>query len=207
MHSVIGHTAWLMQYVSLCLQSDGETRPPRSSVGEPPVGADVLPWFGESRSIFSKSLDEADFETLRPTFTGPQPASWYLRRLANELAMHRWDVQAAISSPDSIEADLARDGIDEVLEIFVPNRLDFDTLNGVGETIHFHSTDAEDGEWLLRLQADRVDWELGHAKGDVAARGTMSDLLLLIWGRIPPARVEVFGDAALLDRWQKAAAF
>ena len=40
-----------------------------------------------------------------------------------------------------------------------------------------------------------------HAKGDVAARGGASDLLLMMWGRIPVAQVEVFGDASLLERW------
>ena len=39
-----------------------------------------------------------------------------------------------------------------------------------------------------------------HAKGDVAARGTASDLALLVWGRRRPS-VEVFGDEAALDAW------
>ena len=43
-----------------------------------------------------------------------------------------------------------------------------------------------------------------HAKGDVAARGSASDLLLFIWGRIPPSRLEVFGDAAALERFRGA---
>jgi hypothetical protein len=41
----------------------------------------------------------------------------------------------------------------------------------------------------------------------VAARGSTSDLLLLMWSRIPAGRLEVFGDADLLYRWQAAAAF
>ena len=43
-----------------------------------------------------------------------------------------------------------------------------------------------------------------HAKGDVAARGTASDLLLFLWGRVPATALEVFGDAALLDRFRSA---
>jgi hypothetical protein len=31
--------------------------------------------------------------------------------------------------------------------------------------------------------------------------------MLLVWGRIPPERVDVFGDAALLARWQELTRF
>ncbi len=42
-----------------------------------------------------------------------------------------------------------------------------------------------------------------HAKGDVAARGTASDLLLFLYGRADADRLDVFGDAALLARWRE----
>ncbi|MEX2031704.1 MAG: hypothetical protein WEA81_02445, partial [Dehalococcoidia bacterium] len=46
-----------------------------------------------------------------------------------------------------------------------------------------------------------------HAKGDVAARGTASDLLAWQLGRGPLDRLEVFGDEALLARWREIATF
>ena len=71
---------------------------------------------------------------------------------------------------------------------------------GTGETIHLHCTDGE-GEWLVRLAPGGVNVVNEHAKGDVAARGAASDLLLMMWGRVPVTQVEVFGDASLLERW------
>lgn len=206
-HSVIGHTAWLLRYISLCLQAEPDDPPSRSAIGEPPVGPDVLTWFEEGAERVRAILADADLDAMRPTWTGPQPASWWLRRVTQEIAMHRWDSQSATGQPDVIDADLARDGIEEVLEVFVPNRLQFDVLAGTGDTVHLHATDADDGEWMLDLQPDEVRWQRGHAKGDVAARGPMSDLLLLLWSRIPPTRLEVFGDVGLLERWQQAAKF
>ena len=48
-------------------------------------------------------------------------------------------------------------------------------------------------------------FEHGHAKGDVALRGTASDLLLWAWNRVPPDdRFEVFGEPTLLDAWRTA---
>ena len=206
-HSIVGHTGWLLRYVSLNLAASPDEAPPRSAVGEPPIGPDVLGWFAEGADLAASALADADLDTFRPSWTGPQPASWWLRRTAQELAMHRWDAYAAIGVPDPIDAELARDGVDEVLEFFVPNRMQFETLAGSGETMHLHATDLDHGEWLLELLADEVRWEHGHAKGDVAAKGTTSDLLLLMWSRLPPSRLELFGEASLLDRWQQAAKF
>ncbi len=42
-----------------------------------------------------------------------------------------------------------------------------------------------------------------HAKGDVAARGTASELLLFLWRRVPASELEVFGDAELLERFSE----
>ena len=54
-------------------------------------------------------------------------------------------------------------------------------------TIHLHATDVE-GEWLVTLGPDGITFEHGHAKGDVALRGTASDLLLWAWNRVPRRR-------------------
>ena len=46
------------------------------------------------------------------------------------------------------------------------------------------------------LQVERV-----HAKGDVAVRGTASDLVLMLWNRVDPGQLELHGDRAGLDRF------
>lgn len=205
--SVVGHTGWVLRYATLALGADPSERPPRSAVPEPPPGDGVIEWLGEGYQELVGVLDAADLEQLRPTFTGPQPASWWFRRLGHEVAMHRWDAESASTSPEPIDARQALDGIDEVLQVFAPHRMQFPALNGDGETVHLHATDVEGGEWLLTYRPEEIVWERAHAKGDVAARGPVSDLLLLVWGRIPPSRLELFGDATLLERWQQAATF
>jgi uncharacterized protein (TIGR03083 family) len=176
-------------------------------VPEPPPSDQVIEWFTTGREELRATFASMNPDLPHPTFTGPQPASWWLRRLSHEVSMHRWDVQAAATSPDPIDADQARDGVDEVLQVFTPQRMQFNILAGDGETVHLHATDIEHGEWLMTYRPDSVEWTHAHAKGDVAARGPMSDLLLFLWGRIPASRLEIFGDATLLDRWQAAAIF
>ncbi len=205
--AVIGHTGWVFRYVTLALVSPADKPPRRADIPEPPIGEAVLEWFAEAATGLMAQLDAVDPESIVPTFAGPRPAQWWLRRLAHETTMHRWDAESAIRSPHPIDQAQARDGIDEVLETFAPIRLSFDTLAGKGEVIHLHATDIDDGEWLITLGPTEITWTAGHAKGDVAARGPVSDLLLALWSRIPPSRLELFGDASLLDRWQAAATF
>ncbi len=205
--SVIGHTGWVFRFAQLALTADPDNPPSRSAVSEPPPGDEVIDWFTAGAADLQDALQSVDVAAIRPTFTGPQPASWWLRRLSHEVSIHRWDAESAFGTPEPIDSNQARDGIDEVLEVFTPQRMQFSTLNGQGETVHLHATDIDDGEWFMTYKPDLVEWNHSHAKGDVAARGTVSDLLLLLWSRIPASRLEIFGDSSLLDRWQDAATF
>lgn len=65
------------------------------------------------------------------------------------------------------------------------------------------------GEWLIRRGPDAVAWEHGHQKADVALRGPAVDLLLVLLRRIPldDGRVEILGDAALLEHWVRHVTF
>ena len=168
---------------------------------EAPKDDELIPWFRQCEAELHEALrtlpDGATGWTLRGK---DQPLTFWRRRRAQENAVHRWDVESAAGAPSPIDAELAVDGVDEMFEVFLP-RLRSGTLPTGGETIHLHATDCE-GEWLLTMGPEGFAWEHGHAKGDVAARGSASDLLLFLWGRIPPARLEVFGDGALLDLWQ-----
>ncbi len=205
--AVIGHTGWVARYVALALAASPDQPPRRGDVPEPPIGEEVIDWFAEGIDRLLEIFETFDPTIVVPTFTGPQPGGWWLRRLSQEVSMHRWDVESASGSPRPIDQALAVDGIDEVFETFAPTRLSFETLAGNGEVMHLHATDVEEGEWLVTFEPTEISWTRGHDKGAVAARGPVSDLLLLLWSRLPPSRLELFGDAGLLDRWQAAATF
>jgi uncharacterized protein (TIGR03083 family) len=129
-------------------------------------------------------------------------AAFWQRRRAQETAVHRVDAEAAAGTPTPIDARLAVDGIDEFLTVFLPRLAD--NFAEVGDaTVHLHCTDV-DGEWLVARRDGALTVTAEHAKGDVAARGTASDLLLFLWGRTPADALEVFGDADLLARFRQA---
>jgi uncharacterized protein (TIGR03083 family) len=163
----------------------------------------LVAWVRESSAGLVAVLRATPPDTAMWTFPGMGEARFWSRRQAHEIALHRVDMQLArphgAGAPDPIEAELACDGIDEFLEGVVPYRLR-DRMVGDGQTFHFHRTDGE-GEWLVRLTPSGPEIERTHAKGDLAVRGGASDLLLVLRNRGGADAVEVFGDAALLDRW------
>lgn len=134
-----------------------------------------------------------------------QTVGFWCRRMAQEAVVHRVDAEAAGGSPGPVRPELAVDGIDEALDVFLAPRLAAGALDGPPATVHLHATDAV-GEWLVHLAPDELRVERSHAKGDAAARGTASDLLLWLWGRVPLDDLEVFGDVAALTRLRVAAA-
>src|SRR5918997_297657 len=115
-------------------------------------------------------------------------------------------ITVADDVPTPVDTALAIDAIDELFAVVLPMR-GTGGLDGDGRTIHLHATDPDlgehdGGEWLVTLAARGPQVTHAHAKGDVAVRGTPSDLLLLLWNRLDPDRCEVFGDTGLLARWR-----
>ena len=166
----------------------------------------LLDWVRQGATGLVAVLRATPPDTVMWTFPGMGEARFWSRRQAQEIALHRVDMQLAgeRSTPDPIESELACDGIDEFLDAVVPFRLR-DRMVGAGETFHFHRTDG-DGEWLVRLTPSGPEVEHAHAKGDVAVRGGASNLLLVLRNRAGLDTVEVFGDEALLARWHELTA-
>ncbi|MBV8086756.1 MAG: maleylpyruvate isomerase family mycothiol-dependent enzyme [Chloroflexi bacterium] len=162
-------------------------------------------WFKGSAELMLQRLRAAKPDQPAWAWGADQHARFWSRRLVHETGVHRADAELAVGRMPAFEPAIAVDGVDEFLDnlphaTFAPH---IKELHGQG-SLHFHCTDAE-GEWLIQLTPNGFDWQHGHAKGDVAVRATASDLLLLVYGRVEPdpARFQVFGDEALLQRWLK----
>jgi uncharacterized protein (TIGR03083 family) len=164
--------------------------------------APILEWLDQVYRELHEALSAAGVtEQVWTWFPPDQTAGFVQRRMALETAVHRWDAQQAHGEPEPIEAELARDGIDEMLDIHLPMHHEWiKPRAGAGERYHFHRTDGS-GEWLVVFDPDGVRVSKEHAKGDIAIRGSASDLLLWLWGRIPAEGLEVLGDASLAGQW------
>jgi len=126
---------------------------------------------------------------------GADLASWVVRRMAQETAVHRLDAEQTAHRDFRIDTDLAADGIDEFLSQFYPYTVrDGDHPAG---SVHLHCTDTE-GEWTIAADGTIT---IDHAKSDTALRGPAGDLLAVLWRRQTLDSIEVLGDADLAARF------
>ena len=132
---------------------------------------------------------------------------WWYRRQALEAAVHRFDAESAAGSQAAdVQADLAVEGVDEMLCDMLPAVARRGGTKGLHGTLHLHSTDAH-GEWWVDLGEEEPAALREHNKADTALRGPASGLYLWVWNRQEPdeAGLEVFGDDAVLAAWRNVA--
>ena len=198
---LLGHVGRLHRWVAHMIVSRATEPDGNPSTVQTPASDELIDWFAAGVRPLADALADVGPGVELWTWTSDHTSDFWARRQANETAVHRIDAQLAAGTPQPIEHALAVDGIDELFDL-IPSWPRADQVRGGGETLHFHCTDG-DGEWLVVLGTDDLTVTREHAKGDVAARGTASDLLLFLYGRIEPDRLEVFGDASLLTRWRE----
>jgi uncharacterized protein (TIGR03083 family) len=197
---LLGHVGTVQRWSAGIVERQATTKEYPADVGRPEDPAALPEWVRTGAHRLVEVCAATPPDTAVWTFPGMGDASFWFRRQAHEVALHRIDADLAEGTPrPSLTGPLARDGIDEFLDVVVEFRLR-DRMRGEGETVHLHCTDG-DGEWLLRFTADGPTVERVHAKGDVAARGSASDLLLAVRSRLDPSALEVFGDEAVLLRF------
>ena len=195
--------------------TEGEkpTREGSIAAGLPKMGStqgpdgDLVTWFREG---INKMVDT--FENTPPTKPvyafgfGPQEWQFVARRMAHETAMHRWDAEHAVGTAAGFDKALAADGIDELLGVMVPMFFKHADFAGSGQTIHLHETGGDTG-WSIKAKADNIEWRHEHNESaDVTAIGSLNDLYLFMWNRLPADELDVLGDEQLLTRWLTAAA-
>lgn len=204
---LVGHMGRIHTWAAQIVRS--RTQEPISSrlFPEGPEDAGLrLNWGRERHAELLDALRELGEDdpiwVFGPTSHVGRGAFW-LRRQAQELMLHRWDAQNAVGDPTALDAELAADGVDELLRMFLPQGASLTTrVSDSGATMHLHCTDRE-GEWLVRFTKDGTVTTTEHTKADVAVRGSAEALYLVLWNRTGRENVEVFGDESLLDRWME----
>jgi uncharacterized protein (TIGR03083 family) len=211
MTRLASHVGAVHRMAATVLEGRLLSRPDRALDGPPDGAAGLGRWIQDGVDRLAVVLAETPSAAPAWNFTsGPQTALFWPARMAHETGIHRID--AAMASHDhrsEIDGDLAIDGINEFLELFRNRVLAANLLADIGGSLHLHATDLE-GEWMIRLRQGTLTVENGHGKGDAAVRGTASDLLLGLWGRLEYsdiARFECFGSTSVVEAWSALGAF
>jgi hypothetical protein len=169
---------------------------------------------GDALEVFANALDElvaalkdCDAETPVWNWSENEPdlAGFWARRMAHESSVHRFDAQTAHGVVQPIDAELAGDGLDELVDVVVPRVYERDAISGPTGTLALDSSD--DGTWCLELEPHGVRRLDVLSDPAVTVRGTTSALLLATYSRVPWTSLETEGDAEVLAGWTTAMSF
>jgi uncharacterized protein (TIGR03083 family) len=154
----------------------------------------LAPWFAEGGADLVAMLRALDPERPCWSFSPDHAtAAFWVRRQAQETAVHRWDAQHALGRAELIDATLAADGVDEVAQVFYPRQVALGRREPLGIAVRLRPDDA--GEPVV----------LGEGTPVAEVSGPAEDLLLALWRRRPgedlvrdgTLRVDGDRDAAL----------
>ena len=169
-----------------------------------PDSFDVVSWYREGLDEMLEALRGIDPAEPVWTFSDDKTAGFYLRRMAHETAMHRYDAEQATGTPAPFDGDLAADGIAELYESVLPAGLARRKVTLPSGSLHLHRADG-DGEWMLKAVDGAISLTHEHGKGDAAVRGAASDLFVFAWHRGMPDTLQIFGDEAVARAWSALA--
>jgi uncharacterized protein (TIGR03083 family) len=163
----------------------------------PADGQDVAEWFQERLDELVSELTTRGPDA--PSFTwyeDDQTVGFWFRRMAQETAVHRVDVESGLDVVTPVDDDLAIDGIDELLDLFLRYQNEDVGPDGPGRgTVAVRTGDHI---WRSTLTADEAQLDREPGPADALVSGEPSELLLWLWGRRPDSAVTREGDAELL---------
>jgi uncharacterized protein (TIGR03083 family) len=203
---LVGHMGAILAWVATIVIT-GERVAHRDRETPPAGHAALAAWYSAhlDRTVDVLTATPAD----RPAWTfsslGEHRAGWWRRRLAVELAIHRWDAQHAacdsVAVPRPVDGDVAAAGIEEFLTEFLPGLLAQPHVAGLAGTMRLGATDGP-GEWQADLSARAGSVaDARPSPADTTVQGTRSDLLLWLTNRGPAPSIRVAGQPSMAAAW------
>ena len=205
----VTHTGQVYRHKVACIRLQRRPVEADGVEQEPPPGVELVAWFEASLDALLAELRERGPEA--PAYTwwpGDQTVGFWFRRMAQESAVHRLDVEDGRGTPTPIDPELAVDGVDEVLELFLAD--DWATLDpkewegvdphaGAGGTVAVRTGGKV---WRSTLGPDTLPLARGDGPADDAVTGQPEAVLLWLWGRRPDGAVALDGDPAVLAAYR-----
>jgi uncharacterized protein (TIGR03083 family) len=151
----------------------------------------------------------AQFDARRPSdhantwFEPDQTVGFWIRRMAQETVIHRVDAELAAGLPLApIPDDLAIDGIDEVLKLFLayqseqyPEEFDLDSAGGLAVLVN-----ANGRGWVVRATPKGVTVADGGGDAQAVVSGSPVAVLLRLWRRADDDSVSASGETRAVAR-------
>lgn len=160
MRELTGHVTGIHRWVLQALENRGA-----GSYDETPDETDLAEGYDTAANAMLDRLTELPADAPAWTFNrDDQTAGFWRRRQLHELAVHRWD-----AAPYEISDEVATEGIDEILDFFLPRAIT------KGLTVLPVAT--------LNLVTPGRTWTLGDTGPETVLEGTPHAVLLTLYQR------------------------
>jgi uncharacterized protein (TIGR03083 family) len=188
---LVAHVAQVYEHKIECtrLGHAPDPWPPEWPDADLPLG-----WYRDAHARLLGMFDESDAATPSATWwPADQTVGFWARRMAHETAVHRVDAELARGEMRPIDAELATDGVDELLRIM----LEGDWSEDADEAATGQRVTIETGRrvWDVVLDRGAMTVSDGDGPSDARLSGEPSDVLLWLWGRAGDDRITFEGDA------------
>lgn len=193
---LVRHLGTVHRWATAILHARHADHPPGEAIHAPHAEA-LLDWYATGLTGLVATLGTTD--PAAPAWhmspAAPTVAASWARRQAHELLVHRMDLEAAAGVPHAaVDADLATDGVDELLRIIVPRWAHTEPLASADVAVTVTATDTG-SSWTVTVARGDVEVMTGRSATTAAQLcGSATQLLLHLRGR--PADVELTGDPA-----------
>ena len=206
---------WWAEVLAARPQRPEEIDPPRPETYEELLAA-YDQWSGE----LAAQLEGADPRDEAWNWSSDHTVGFILRRQAHEALVHRVDAEQSAGLESELDATLAADGVDEVLDVMYGGMPAWGTWAPSEETVRVDVTDTGEQVWLRfgtfagtdpdsgTSYADEEDFHVVPApddedvEPDVVVDGTAAALDLWLWKRAGDAGISVAGDDAVYARFR-----
>jgi uncharacterized protein (TIGR03083 family) len=189
-HDLVSHVAEVYEHKIACtaLGHAPDPWPP-----DWPADRDPIEWLGDAHGRLLEMFEKNDATTPSATWWPPdQTVGFWARRMAQETAVHRVDAELAIGAPSPVDADLAADGVDEILVLMLAGDWSEDPDDAaMGQHVAISTGERT---WLVALERGAVSVAERGGAVDATIGGDPSDVLLFLWGRLPDDSVKLSGD-------------
>lgn len=198
---LVAHVGEVQRFWALVVRAGAaDGPPPADERGDVSPQGDLFAWSAESTRLLLAALAESGPDapcwTWWPGSEAPQTAGAVARHQVQEAAVHAFDAQETIGKPEPVPAVIAIDAVAEFLQV---------TYGAEGPWPHLPAQVAfvsvEGPSWTLDLTPAGA--HLGPPASDAAVatvRGSASDILLALFGRIPLDTLSIEGAATVVDQ-------
>lgn len=171
----------------------------------------LLAWLAASTQQLLDALREAGPDRACWTWWGtsqsPQTCGAVARHQLQEMTVHTYDAQLTVGAPQPLPDEVALDGVEEFLSTCCATT---SAWPHEPAAVDYHTTEGR--SWRLWLSADgartarlpqpgtRGATVAGEHAADASARGTASELVLTLYGRVAVDSLKLDGDRRLFDQ-------